>query len=205
VVGGVGGLVTTNDKKLAELCRSLMAHGRDSIYTNIDSDNGLTGSGLQNIIERRFKFDRIGYSYRATELEAAIALSELEQLQQNLAKRRTNAKHLIDILSSIKELQLPITPVDSTHSWMMFPMVCNGVDREKFLFFLEEHEVETRYMFPLLGSPAYERLFPNLIDQYPVSQRLSRDGLMLGIHQGLDGDDINHLASLIHGYFLGYK
>jgi perosamine synthetase len=206
VVGGVGGLVTTNDDKLAELCRSLMAHGRDSIYTSIDADDGLSGAGLQNIIERRFKFDRVGYSYRATELEAAIALSELERFEQNVAKRRCNANMLIELLSSIPELQLPYTPFDSTHAWMMFPMVCReGVDREKLLLFLEEYGVETRYMFPLLESPVYRKLFPRLAEEYPVSKRLARDAFMVGIHQGLDGSDIRYLADLIHGYFLGYK
>jgi perosamine synthetase len=206
VVGGVGGLVTTNDDKLDELCRSLMAHGRDSIYTNIDADDGLSGAKLQNIIERRFKFDRVGYSYRATELEAALALSELERFEQNVAKRRCNAEYLIQLLSSIKELQLPIIPLDSTHAWMMFPIVCReGVDREKLLLFLEDHGVETRYMFPLLESPAYRKLFPKLAEEYPVSKRLARDAFMVGIHQGLDGSDIRYLADLINGYFLGYK
>src|ERR1700675_3951033 len=59
VVGGVGGLVTTNFPRVGELFRSLMAHGRDSIYTNIDVDDNLSGAGLQDIIERRFKFDRV--------------------------------------------------------------------------------------------------------------------------------------------------
>ena len=202
VVGGVGGLVTTNDDKLAELCRSLMAHGRDSIYSNIDADDGLSGSGLQNIIERRFKFDRVGYSYRATEIEAAIALSELERFEQNVAKRRRNAELLIQLLSSLPELQLPYTPWDSTHSYMMFPIICQGgVDREKLLMYLEEHEVETRWMFPLLESPVYRKLFPRLAEQYPVSKRLARDGFMIGIHQNLTIEDIEYVARTIEEYF----
>lgn len=207
VVGGVGGLVTTNDDKLAELSRSLMAHGRDSVYSSIDADDNLTGSGLQNIIERRFKFDRIGYSYRATELEAAIALSELERFQGNVRARRRNAELLIKLLEPLDEyLQLPYTPDDFTHAYMLFPIVCReGVDREALLLFLEEGGVETRYFFPLLDSPVYRKLFPRLMGQYPVSQRLARDGFMVGIHQGLDGSDIRYLAELIHAYFLGYK
>jgi dTDP-4-amino-4,6-dideoxygalactose transaminase len=204
VVGGVGGLITTNNDKLAELSRSLMAHGRDSIYVNIDSDDGLSGSKLQNIIERRFKFDRVGYSYRATELEAGIALSELERFGNNEEKRRRNAWLLIDLLSPLdKYLQLPYTPEGFTHAYMMFPMICkSGVDREKLLLFLEEHGVETRYFFPLLNSPIYEKLFPRLLERYPVSQRLARDGFMIGIHQGLDENDIRYVSELIHGYFL---
>lgn len=209
IVGGVGGLVTTNDDNLAELCRSLMAHGRNGAYTDIDSDDGLSGSGLQNIIQRRFKFDRIGYSYRATEMEAAIALSELERFSQNNAKRQQNAKLLIELLAPFQQdhqLQLPIVPYGQTHAWMMFPVICQeGVNREKLLLYLENHGVETRYMFPLLDSPVYQKLFPRLLEQYPVSRRLSRDGFMLGIHQGLSEEDIHYIAELMHAYFLGYK
>jgi dTDP-4-amino-4,6-dideoxygalactose transaminase len=206
IVGGVGGLVTTNDGKLAELCRSLMAHGRDSVYSSIDAANGLTGSGLQNIVERRFKFDRVGYSYRATEIEAALALAELGHFSQNAAKRQANASQLINLLSGISEIQLPYVPYDSTHSWMMFPIICKPyVDREKLLMYLEEHGVETRHMFPLLESPAYRKLFPRMMEQYPVSQNLARSGFMIGIHQNLTPEDIRYVGELIHGYFLGYK
>lgn len=80
IVGGVGGLVTTNSDKNAEMCRSFMAHGRDSIYTSIDDDDKIS----KDMIERRYKFDRVGYSYRCTEIEAAIALSELERWKRTL-------------------------------------------------------------------------------------------------------------------------
>src|SRR6266478_887888 len=101
VVGGVGGLVTTNNSCLEEICRSLMAHGRDSIYTNIDADDGLLGAKLKNIVERRFRFERVGYSYRATELEAAIALSELERWENNITIRRQNAETLTELLTPL--------------------------------------------------------------------------------------------------------
>jgi len=203
VVGGVGGLITTRDARLAEISRSLMAHGRDSVYTNIDADNGLSGGGLQNIIERRFKFDRVGYSYRATELEAALALSELERIDENIKTRKRNADRLTLLLKKFKkQLQLPFIPSGSTHSFMMYPVICRpGVDREKLLMFLEERGIETRYMFPLLESPVYRKLFPGLVDQYPVSKRLAKDGWMTGIHQGLTIEDIEYIARTIEEFF----
>jgi perosamine synthetase len=202
IVGGVGGLVTTNDDHLAEICKSLMAHGRDSIYTNIDADNGLSGSGLQNIIERRFKFDRVGYSYRATELEAAIALSELERWDENVLRRRQNAQHLaaeLFDLVALEYLHLQIAPDGFEHSHMMFPAVLRpDIDRDKFLLYLEERGIETRYLFPLLSQPVYQRLFPGLDAEYPVSQCLAQDGFMIGIHQGLSFNDVAYISQTIH-------
>lgn len=207
IVGGVGGLVTTNDSKLDELCRSLMAHGRDSIYTNIDQDDNVVGDNLRNIIERRYSFDRVGYSYRCTELEAAIALSELHKISQTIVRRQTNAAHLSHLLAPLwQQLQLPYIPKDCTHSFMMYPMVCKkGVIRDKFLTMLEENGIETRYLFPLLSQPVYRKLFPGLERQFPVAQNLAQQGFFIGIHQGLTGDDIQYIAETIHAYFLGYK
>ena len=200
IVGGVGGLVTTNDARLAELCRSSMQHGRNIIYTNIDQDDIVD----KTIMERRYSFERVGYSYRATELEAAIALSELERSDEIIARRRANAKYLKDKLRDVSQLQLPWTPFGYEHSFMMFPMVVKDTDdREKFLMHLEANGVETRYLFPLLSQPIYKKLFPRLDVQFPVARNLARQGLFIAIHQGLTVDDLDYVSDKIHEYGWG--
>ena len=200
IVGGVGGLVTTNDARLAELCRSSMQHGRNTIYTNIDQDD-VEGDNLKTIMERRYSFERVGYSYRATELEAAIALSELERSDEIIARRRANAKYLTDKLCDVSQLQLPWTPFGSEHSFMMFPMVVKDIeDREKFLMHLEANGIETRYMFPLLSQPIYKKLFPRLETQFEVARRLARQGFFIGIHQGLTTEDLDCVSDKIHEF-----
>ena len=86
LVTGVGGICTTNDPELAVMLRSLMNHGRDSIYIAMDDDKK-AGYELFKIVERRFKFVRLGYSFRATELEAAIGLGQLESKDEIIRKR----------------------------------------------------------------------------------------------------------------------
>ena len=203
IVGGVGGLVTTNDPELVEICRSLMAHGRDSIYTNIDQDDAASDDLLKQMISRRYSFDRVGYSYRCTELEAAIACSELEHWERNITIRRTNAAYLTKMLRDLKEyLQLPVVPAGYEHSFMLYPMVlASFIDRDKFLLHLEQRGIETRYMFPLLTQPVYRKLFPDLAEKYPVSLNLSRQGFFVGMHQGLTLEDMDYLSNTIHEYF----
>lgn len=203
IVGGVGGIVTTSNCEFAGLCRSLIAHGRDNIYINIDQDDSSDAELLKQMIERRYRFERVGYSYRATELEAAIALSELENWRQNIGRRRRNAMYLTSLLYDLVEfLQTPTIPNGFTHSFMMYPMVlADSIDRDKFLLYLEQHEIETRYLFPLLSQPVYQNLFPGLAEQYPVAQKLSRNGFFIGIHQGLTLDDMDYVSEVIHEYF----
>jgi dTDP-4-amino-4,6-dideoxygalactose transaminase len=202
IVGGVGGVVTTSDPKLESLCRSLMAHGRDSIYTNIDQDDTDDAKLRRQMIERRYRFERVGYSYRATELEAAIALSELERWEVNISTRRHNAWLLSQLLDGVDQLQLPFIPEGMTHSFMMYPMVLKpGYDRDSLLMHLEENGIETRYLFPLLDQPVYQKLFPGEAEKYPVAQYLSKQGFFIGMHQGLTIDDISYVSAVIHKYF----
>lgn len=199
IVGGVGGLVTTSDAKLNDICRSLMNHGRNTSYISIDDDDDLT----KDMMDRRYQFERVGYSYRATELEAAIALSELENWADNISGRRRNAEALTNLLRDIDWLQLPVIPAGYTHSFMMYPMVIHqssGVNRESFLRYLESHGIETRYLFPLLSQPVYQKMFPREASRYPEARRLADHGFFIGIHQGLTQEDIEYVSQIIHEY-----
>lgn len=204
IVGGVGGLVITNDPVNAEMCRSFLAHGRDNIYLSIDDDDNVGDAELERIIKRRYSFDRVGYSYRCTEIEAAIALSELERWEENISQRRKNAAHLTELLKPLEsQLQLPVIPTGYEHSFMMFPMVLKSGDRAPLLMHLEQQGIETRYMFPLLSQPVYRRLFPGLIDQYPVAKYLEAQGFFVGMHQGLTPQDIEFVSDKVSQYFGG--
>ena len=203
LVGGVGGLVTTKDAELATICRSLMAHGRDHIYLNIDDDDQIGDPQLEQIVKRRYNFVRFGYSYRATELEAAIALSELERWPDNIARRRQNAALLTTLLKPFEEhLQLPWIPPDTEHSFMIFPLVAREhIDREHLLLHLERRGIETRYLFPLLGQPIYQKLFPGLESEYPITRNLARQGFFIGVHPGLERVDLEFVAETFSEYF----
>jgi perosamine synthetase len=202
IVGGVGGLVTTNDSRIADICRSLLAHGRDTIYTNIDADDSVDASLQKEMIDRRYRMERVGYSYRATELEAAIALSELERWESNIAKRQQNAHKLWQLLNYLPMLHMQAIPETFEHVYMMFPMVLDSEYRlDKFLLYLEQNGIETRYLFPLLSQPIYQKLFPNLDNQYPVAQHLAQHGLFLGCHQGMNSEDMEYVSKIIHAYF----
>lgn len=201
LVGGVGGLVTTNNNKLNEICRSLMAHGRDSIYTKIDDDDSKDPELMKQMIERRYSFDRVGYSYRATELEAAIALSELERWEENILTRRCNALFLSKMLGDLPQLQLPYTPEGMSHSYMMYPIILKQGDRDALLMHLEKNQIETRLLFPLLSTPVYRRLFPRLASEYPVAEHLAKQGFFIGMHQNLKIEDMSYISDVLHGYW----
>lgn len=202
VVGGIGGLVTTNDSEVARMCRSLMAHGRDSIYTSIDHDDSNSDRVLRSMVDRRFRFERVGYSYRATELEAAVALSELERIQDNLSVRNNLASFLTDCLESAEDaglLQLPVWSSSTRRCFMMYPILYLGKNRDKLLLHLERNGIETRLLFPLLSQPIYRDLFPGEAKKYPVAEHVSEKGFFIGLHQGLTAEDVLYVSNVIYG------
>lgn len=200
LVTGVGGLVTTNDEALATLCRSLMAHGRDAIYLSIDDDDALPDAAARaQMIQRRFSFIRMGYSYRVTELEGALGLAALEEKEAMMQARQTHGRTLIERLKPLEGfLQLPVIPPDREHAFMMFPIVLKpDVERGPLLNDLEESGIETRTMMPLLNQPVIRQLFGSMEDRYPVAKWIAHCGFYVGCHQGLTRADLDYLVETL--------
>lgn len=205
IVTGVGGLGLTNNPDYAIVMRSLVNHGRDSIYLSIDDDKTNDPQRLSQIVQKRLKFIRLGYSFRATELEAALGLGQLERIDEILAARRRNATYLINHLKPFDTyLQLPSWPAESEHAFMMFPIVVREpVNKEKLVFFLEQNNIETRDMLPLINQPIYQKLFGDLEPQYPVAARINKNGFYIGCHQTLKIWELKYIVGKFREYFEG--
>ena len=204
ITTGVGGLCVTDDAELIVMLKSLMNHGRDSIYTRIDDDAGREGQALFEIADRRFRFVRPGYSYRCTEMEAALGVAQLESHQEDWARRREIAERLCHGLRDLEDaLQLPTGRDGADHAWMFFPLVLRapGVDRAALIQFLEDHQIETRYLLPLLNQPVYQQLFGDLEPRYPVAAALNRRAFYIGCHAGMTDGEVDHILDTFHRFF----
>ncbi len=201
---GVGGLACTNDEELAVLLKSLCNHGRDGIYTSIDDDKRLRGARKLRVVERRFAFIRKGYSYRATELEAALGLAQLATWRRMIATRRRNAAYLTAGLRDLEDrIQLPRVRPHTGHAFMMYPIIVRPgrVRKRDLVFFLEEGNIETRDAFPLLSQPFYRRLFGSIGGRYPVAQWVTGSGFYVGCHPGLGRQELDFIIERIHAFF----
>jgi dTDP-4-amino-4,6-dideoxygalactose transaminase len=140
ITTGVGGLCTTNDPELIVLLKSIMNHGRDSIYIRMDDDKGATGADLFEIANRRFSFIRLGQSFRATEMEAALGIAQLEEREESFARRQRNVARLNEGLKDLEEhLQLPHPRPESEHSYMFYPLTILNpkIRRDDLIEFLD--------------------------------------------------------------------
>lgn len=204
IVTGVGGLCLTNDPGLAVALRSLMNHGRDSIYISIDDDENKTREEMKLIIARRFSFVSLGHSYRVTEMEGALGLAQLETWEEMIAARRRAARRLTEGLRDLEDrIQLPAIRPETEHSFMMYPIVLRGEEKEDLVGYLEESGVETREMFPLITQPVYRKVFGLEIGDYPAAAWIGRGGFYVGCHQDLSPLDLDYLVDRFHRWFSG--
>jgi len=184
---GVGGMAITNRKGLEGVMRSLANHGRSLSH--------IPGHTKGNDIRKRFVFDRIGYSSRATEFEAAIGLEQLKGLAENIKRRRAIAARLLGGLDSYGgDLRLPWGFEES--GWMMFPIVVHKwsrVDKWRLCEFLEKAGIETREMLPLINQPSYKKFRINP-KAYPNADHVNRNGFYIGCHPGMTDDDVDFVV-----------
>jgi perosamine synthetase len=198
IVTGVGGFATTKDIDLAVRLRSLMNHGRDSIYLSIDDDD-VKGEHLKEVVARRFRFVSPGHSFRCTELEAALGLAQLRRYKEVVRARKANAAYLIAGLSDLQEhLQMPYEPPDRDHVFMLFPLVTLTQKKQKLVNYLEEAGIETRDLMPLINQPVYRGMVRGRL---PVARRLLDRGFYIGCHQYLKRRDLDYVIDTIHRFY----
>lgn len=198
---GVGGINTTNNPDYAVKLRSLVNHGRDSIYISVDDDN-VTGDKLKEIVAKRFSFVSVGHSFRITEMEAALGVAQLETWEDMISARRQNAAYLTEQLNPLQEvLQLPAIRPGCDHSFMMYPIVLRDTPKRELVNYLEERGVETRDMLPLTNQPVYHKLLNLRPADYPVADWINTNGFYVGCHQGLNREDLDTIGSLLMAYF----
>ena len=196
ITSGVGGISITSNPDYAAKMRSLVNHGRDGIYISIDDDDDISFDQLKEIATRRFNFESIGHSFRITELEAAIALAQLEDWESMIEKRGKNAVHLSLKLRHLGDrMQLPSVRTYTDHSWMMYPIVMRNESKWSLCNFLEQEGIETREMLRITDQPCYKGLWNP--DDYPVAAWINKGGFYVGCHQGLSINDMDYIAEKI--------
>jgi perosamine synthetase len=202
LVTGVGGFSITNNSDLAISMRSLMNHGRDNIYIGCGDDDGKEGEELQEIIDKRFSFVHVGHSFRATELEAAIGLGQMERSDGVVKRRQQIAEKFTKGLENLSEyIQLPVIPDNRTHTFMLYGIAVKNDNKKKLVRYLEGLNIETRDLLPLINQPIYKRLYGNLEEKYPIAKWVNESAFYIGCHSYQTDEEIAFVIEAIQEFF----
>jgi len=186
ITTGEGGMVVTNDDKLAAKMRILKGQGMDP--------------------KRRYWFIEVGYNYRMTNIQAAIGLAQLEKVKWHMSMRQKIAKLYYKYLTPLSQyIDLPIVEKWGTHSFWMFSIFLKDnlkISRDEFMKQLLGKGVETRpFFYPMHVMPPYL----NKKIKFPVAEKVAERGLNIPTHALLTEDDIKYISSCIKEICLSYK
>jgi perosamine synthetase len=107
---GEGGMVLTDDKSVADHCRRLRSHGA--------SVSDLDRHRAQGLVYEEYR--ELGYNYRMTDIQAAIGIEQLKQLDGLLARRRAVATRYNTAFCKVEQIQTPAEPAYATHSYQSY-------------------------------------------------------------------------------------
>src|SRR5690606_8571386 len=110
--------------------------------------------------DHKYIYSHIGYNLKATDMQAALGLSQLDKLDGFVAARKSNFTYLYNRLSGVDGLILPKATPKSDPSWFGFPITLDPghpANRNALMRFLDERKIGTRLIFAgnLTKQPAY--------------------------------------------------
>jgi perosamine synthetase len=160
ITTGEGGMVITNATDLMEKMEVLRDHGMRK--------------------EKRYWHEVAGFNYRMTNLQAALGLAQMEQIQSFINNRREIAAMYSQQLANIEGIFLPPERQWAKNIYWLYSILIDekrlGISRDKLILELQKEGVETRPMFyPLHIQPA----FRSAEGSFPVTERLAATGLSL--------------------------
>jgi len=201
-----GGIITTNDSKFAGILRSLRSHGRackcKSCVLNTASSYCDKRFQYGENKDIRFMFERVGFSCKMNELEAAIGIGNLDTYEEILNKRRSNLKYLIDKFGQFSPYLTTIS--EGTHEKIgphAFPFVVGKqakFTREELVIFLEKCGVDTRTLFSSMPTQCLGfKFLGHQLGDFPNSEYIGDNGIHIGVHQDLDQEHLDYFINLI--------
>ena len=207
ITTGEGGAVLHKSPLVRRQIESFRDWGRDC-YCETGKDNTCQKrfewqlGDLPAGYDHKYTYSHIGYNLKATDIQAALGVSQLAKLDGFIATRRRNFDHLKARLESVEGLVLPEATQHSEPSWFGFPITLDPshpVVREDLLRFLDERKVGTRLLFAgnVLKQPAYRNVDARVVGDLTNTDIVMSRTFWVGVHPQLDEPRLDYIAENI--------
>jgi dTDP-4-amino-4,6-dideoxygalactose transaminase len=183
MTSGEGGALVTFDKQLAERARRMASHGRTAAAWD----------RFRNSALKTYDITEMGYNYKATDMQAALARVQLRKLPEANRKRVELVRLYRELLSDIPGLVIPFDDYESSANYI-FPIVLpEEVDRLSVMESLADAGIQTSVHYPAVHTFTYYRkLFPEL--RLPVAEELASRELSLPLYPHMGEDKVRFVA-----------
>lgn len=205
---GEGGAVLTSNAQLRRIVESLRDWGRDcwcepgcdnTCQKRFDWQLGELPQGY----DHKYTYSRIGYNLKATDMQAAVGVSQLEKLPGFIEKRKVNFEYLRNLLKPLEPfLFLPEATSGSEPSWFGFPITVRETsprDRNEIIRSLDAAKIGTRLLFGgnLLRQPAYKGIPHRVLGDLSQADRIMNGTFWIGVYPGLTQPMLDYMGTCI--------
>lgn len=181
LTAGLGGMITTNDKKVMEYCKRFRHHGQpeDMPYEYVD----------------------FGYNYRMMDVIAVIALEQLKKIERFTQIRRRNAKLLSSGLANIEGIILPIEKPGFHHVYHQYTIRITKdfpISRDAFIEYMGKHGITCRIYYP---KPLH--IYPHLQKRgfkkgdFPIAEKIVSEVVSIPVHPLVIEKDIRYIIDTV--------
>lgn len=188
ITTGEGGMIVTDDDRIAELCRSMRNQGRA-----VNAMRGATGSWLAH--------ERLGFNYRLSEIQAALGVAQMKRLDEILEQRQRVARLYMEHLLDLPDIILPTVDHDTFMSWFVFVVRLSDRysmdERDRIIEGLHRHEVGSAPYFPCIHLQPFYREMGFREGMFPVAESVSRRTLALPFFNRLTERDVEYVVQTL--------
>ena len=209
ITTGEGGMVCTSDTRLNRIVKSFRDWGRDC-HCHTGEDNACghrfdrSFGTLPKGYDHKSVCQHLGYNLKATDMQAAIGLAQLDKLDDFIEKRKSNWNYLSNGLSDLEDkIVLPKPTPKSDPSWFGFLItVREGISRDSIVSYLEKHKIQTRPLFA--GNITRHPCFTDGRYDYRIASKLANtdramnDTFWVGVYPGLTKEMLDYTIEQIH-------
>lgn len=193
ITTGEGGMITTNDDRLAEKIKVLRNHG-----ASISEEQRHHGPKPYILPE----FNLLGFNYRMTDLQGAVGLVQLSKLDNFIAERQQWAEFYRQELAEVEWLGTPVVSDDYHHGWQAYVCYVDEtkapIPRNKMMEKLQSKGISTRpgtHAVHLLGY--YKDKFGFKAEDYPGARDCDRYSMAIPLHNQMTPEDYQYVVQAI--------
>lgn len=176
---GEGGMIVTNDKKIATTCMELRNQGR-----------ALNSAWLEHKV--------LGYNYRIDEMSAALGVSQLARIKQSVARNRRIAGWYDKYFAPYSHLvRTPQIARDNAHSYFVYviQVLSKNMTRDRAIVALKKHGIGSRPYLPSIHLfEFYRNRFGYKKGDFPISESVSEHSMALPLYHGLTEKDVGFIV-----------
>ena len=199
IAAGEGGMITTNDEKLYRRLLRLRSHGINKGDDPLIREEDAYEQGEAK--RWYYEMQEMGFNYRITDIQSALALSQLRKLEKFIERRRKLALTYDDAfadLSKARPTQINGRTFSAHHLYVLqLDFDGLGLSRTKFMSALRQDGIGTQvHYIPVVSHPYYRGLGYKL-DYFPVTQKYYRQALSIPLYYALMDSEQAHVIAAV--------